>query len=59
VGWTLEEERRVRGNRGVESGMGGEEIEQRYIAMGDEELGVATKKFQMPEKQEPPKTPHG
>ena len=36
-----------------------EEIEQRCIAMGDEELGTATRKFQMPEKPEPPRTPPG
>ena len=37
----------------------GQEIEQRCVAMGDEELGVATRKFQMPGKQEPPRTLQG
>ena len=35
----------------------GQEIEQRCVAMGDGELGVATRKSQMPGKQEPPRTP--
>ena len=34
----------------------GQEIEQRCVLMGDEELVVATIKSQMPEKQEPPRT---
>ena len=34
-------------------------IEQRYVAMGDGELGVATKKTQMPGKQEAPRTQQG
>jgi hypothetical protein len=33
----------------------GSEIEQRCVVMGDGELGVATKKPQMPRKQEPPR----
>ena len=37
----------------------GQEIEQRCVAMGDGELGVATRKSQMPGKQEPPRTPQG
>ena len=37
----------------------GQEIEQRCVAMGDGELGVATRKSQMPRKQEPPRTPWG
>jgi hypothetical protein len=32
-------------------------FQQRYVAMGDGELGVATRKSQMPGKQEPPRTP--
>jgi hypothetical protein len=32
-----------------------QEIEQRCIAMGDGELGVANRKSQMPGKQEPPR----
>ena len=35
----------------------GQEIEQRCVAMGDGEVGVAIRKFQMPGKQEPPRTP--
>jgi hypothetical protein len=34
----------------------GQEIEQRCVAMGDGELVVATRKSQMPGKQEPPRT---
>jgi hypothetical protein len=37
----------------------GQEIEQRCIAMGDGELGVATRKSQMLGKQEPPRPPWG
>jgi hypothetical protein len=37
----------------------GQEIEQTYVAMGNEELGVATRKSQMPGKQKPPRTPQG
>ena len=37
----------------------GQEIEQRCVAMGDGELGVATRKSQMPEKQEAPRTQWG
>ena len=46
-----EEAKRGRGKEGQESGMGGnvgdvggQEIEQRYVAMGDGELGVAIRK---------------
>jgi hypothetical protein len=35
----------------------GQEIEQRCVAMGEGELGVATRKSQMPGKQEPPRKP--
>jgi hypothetical protein len=34
----------------------GQEIEQRSVAMGNGELGAANTKFQMPEKQEAPRT---
>jgi hypothetical protein len=37
----------------------GQEIEQRCVAMGDGELGVATRKSHMPGKQEPPRTQQG
>ena len=36
--------------------IGGQEIEQRHVAMWREELGVATKKSQMPGKQGSPRT---
>jgi hypothetical protein len=36
---------------------GGQEIEQRCVAMGDGKLGVATRKSQLPGKEELPKTP--
>ena len=36
-----------------------QEIEQRCVAMGDGELGVATRKSQMPGKQEAPRTQQG
>ena len=35
----------------------GQEIEQRYVVVGDGELGVATRKSQMLGKQEPSRTP--
>ena len=49
-----------RGNR-AGSGVGGEagrspEIEQRCVMVGDGELGIATRKFQTPGKQEVPRT---
>ena len=31
----------------------GQEIEQRCVSMGDGELGVTTRKYQMPGKQDP------
>jgi hypothetical protein len=34
----------------------GQEIEQSCVAMGDEELGVTTRNFQMPGNQETPRT---
>ena len=37
--------------------MEGQEFEQRYVAIGDGELGAATRKSQMPGEQEPPRTP--
>ena len=41
--------------------MGGDwgEIEQRCIAMGDEELEIANRKSQTPEKQEAPRIQQG
>ena len=67
-GWEeLGRKRRRRGEKGVRIRYGrrwrrcteGQEIEQRCVAMGDGELGVATRKSQMPGKQEPPRTPWG
>jgi hypothetical protein len=40
-------------------GTEGQEIEQRCVVMGDGELEVATRKSQIPGKQEPPRTPSG
>jgi hypothetical protein len=37
----------------------GQKIEQRYVTMRAGELGVATRKSQMPGKQEPPRIPQG
>jgi len=55
-----------KGKRATGSGVGGDrrstdaqEIEQRCAAIGDKELGVATRKFQMPGKQEVPRTQQG
>ena len=61
---TLEEEKRGREKRGDRtrcrrrqgSCTECEEIEQRCVAMGDGELWVATRKSQMPRKQETPRT---
>jgi hypothetical protein len=36
-----------------------QEIERKCVAMGDRELGVTTRKFHVPGKQEPPRTPWG
>jgi hypothetical protein len=55
LGGREEEER----EKGAGSGMGrdrGQEIEQRYVAMGDGEMRVATRKSQKPGKQEAPRT---
>ena len=64
MGGTLEEERMVREKEGAESGIGGGRgdvqifsIEQRCVAMGNGELGVATRKSHMQEKKGPHKTP--
>ena len=35
----------------------GQKIEHKYIAMGVEEQGVAARKFQMPGKKEPLRSP--
>jgi hypothetical protein len=37
----------------------GQEIEQKYLAVSDGELGVTTRKFQMPGNQEFPRTQWG
>jgi len=55
---------RRRTGSGVGGDMGGgssegQEIEQRHVAAGDEELGIATRKSQMPGKQESPRTQQG
>jgi hypothetical protein len=50
---------RIRCGRRWEWYTEGQEIEQRYVAMGDGELGVATRKSQMIGKQEAPRTQQG
>jgi hypothetical protein len=40
-------------------GKDGQEIKQRYIAMGERELEVATRKSQMPGKQDAPRAHRG
>jgi hypothetical protein len=54
-GWEGLGRNKRRGVRGEGSGMGGDrdEFEQRGVAMGNGELGVATSKSQMPGKQDP------
>ena len=66
MGGTWEKEKRGMGKRRAESGMGGDrgdvegrEFDQRCVGMGDGELEVATRKSQMPGKQEPPRTSQG
>jgi hypothetical protein len=67
VGGTWEEEKRERGEKGHRMRYGrrwrrcteGQEIEQRCVTMGDGELGVATKKCQMPGKKEAPRIQQG
>jgi hypothetical protein len=61
VGGNWEEERggkggRIRCGRRLGRCTEGQEIEQTCIAMEDGELGVATRKSQMPGKQEAPRT---
>jgi hypothetical protein len=38
---------------------GGQDIEQRYVVVGNGELGVATRNSQLPEKEEAPRTQQG
>jgi hypothetical protein len=66
VGGTWEEEKKRRGEEKKNQVWGrwrrcteGLEIEQNCVAMGKGELRVATRKSQMPEKQEPPRTSQG
>jgi hypothetical protein len=54
-----EKESRIRYERRWEWYTQGQEFEERCVAMGDGELGVATRKSQMPGKQEVPRTPQG
>jgi hypothetical protein len=51
--------REGRGGRRQGRSTEGQEFEQKYIAVGEEELGVATRKSQMPRTQEVPKTQQG
>ena len=60
MGGTWEEEKRGRG-KGEESGYGrrcteDQEIQQRCVTTGDKELGIATRKSQMPGNQDPLRT---
>ena len=50
---------RIRCGRGWRRSTEGQEIEQRCVAVGDGELGVATRKSQMPGKQEVPRIQRG
>ena len=47
---------RIRCGKRLERCREGHKIEQRCIAVGDWELGIATRKSQMPGKQEAPRT---
>jgi hypothetical protein len=47
---------RIRYGRRLGWSTEGQEIEQRCVAMGNGELGVATRKLQIPRKQETPRT---
>ena len=66
-GWEgLGKKRGKEGQKGAGSGMGGDrgeiqsqEIEQRRVAVGDEQLDIGTRKSQMPGKQEAPRTQLG
>ena len=42
--------------KGEERSTEGQKIKQKYVAVGDGELGVATRKFQTLGKQEAPKS---
>ena len=50
---------RIRYGKRQERSTESQEIEQKYVAVGDGELGVATRKSQMPEKQEVPRAQQG
>ena len=64
---TWEDERRGRGEKKGRIRCGkrqgrcteGQKIEQRCVAMGDGEMEGVTRKSQMPEKQEAPRTQQG
>jgi hypothetical protein len=56
--WGREKKGRIRFGRRWRCAEG-QEIEQKYVTMGDRELGVATRKSPMPGKQEPPRNPWG
>jgi hypothetical protein len=47
---------RIRYRKGQERNTEGQEIEQKYVAVGDGKLGVAIRKSQSPGKQEVPRT---
>ena len=49
---------RIRYGKRQERSTEGQEIEQKYVAVGDGELGVATRKSQTPGKQEVNRTQH-
>jgi hypothetical protein len=51
------EKGRIRYGRKQRSCTEGQEIKQMCVSMADGEQGVATRKSQMPGKQEPPRTP--
>jgi hypothetical protein len=55
----VKKRRRIRYRRRWRRCTEGQEIEQRSVAMGNGELGIATRKSQMPGKQEPSRTPRG
>ena len=52
--WEGKKRSRIRYGRRWRRCTEGQEIEQRCVAMGDGELGLAIRKSQMPRKQEPP-----
>lgn len=49
----------IRNQEGCERGTEGQEMEQKYVAVGDEELGIVIGRSQTPEKCQASRTQQG